>query len=85
MDYTPPVAAPTKPPQPTYELKKDVTGKPPERRGVQTIKDKNGSEVKLPYPPKKNCKKCYGRGYVGTNVITGRFVICTRCYPMIAR
>lgn len=80
MDYTPtPVQQPPSPPA-TYELKKDVTGEPPEKRGVQTIRDKNGAEVKLPYPPKKDCKKCYGRGYLGMNAKTGRLIICGKCY-----
>lgn len=85
MDYTPPVPASPKPQAPSYELKKDITGKPPEKRGVQMLKDKNGTEVKLPYPPKEKCKKCYGRGYIGTDARTGRFVICVKCYPMLAR
>ena len=37
MDYTP--QQPTQPPapQPTYSLIKDVTGKPPEKRGPQVM------------------------------------------------
>ena len=27
--------------------------------------------------PKKNCKKCFGRGYVGRNTETGQFVNCS--------
>jgi hypothetical protein len=26
--------------------------------------------------PKPNCKKCHGRGYVGTNVLTKEKVVC---------
>jgi hypothetical protein len=81
MDYTPKANNQQAPPT-TYELTKDVTGKPPEKRGEVIITDKTGTPVKLPYPPKQNCKKCYGRGYVGTNVVTGRFLICLKCYPM---
>lgn len=82
MDYIP-KETPQQAPPPSYELAKDVTGKPPEKRGVQVIVDKAGTQVKLPYPPKSNCKKCYGRGYVGTDVKSGRFIICKKCYPMV--
>lgn len=81
MDYTPKTDQQT--PPTTYELTKDVTGKPPEKRGVHVITDKAGTQVKLPYPPKTKCKKCYGRGYVGIEVKSGRFVICRKCYPMV--
>lgn len=79
MEYAPKVNQ-TPPAAPSYELKQDVTGKPPEKRGPFTLKDKNGTEIKLPYPPKPNCKKCYGKGYLGTDAITGKLVICGKCY-----
>ena len=27
--------------------------------------------------PKRSCKKCYGRGHVGKNLMTGKVVMCT--------
>ena len=88
MDYTP--QQPTQPPapQPTYSLLTDVTGKPPEKRGPQVmiatryVEDKETKvQFKVPYPPKKNCKRCYGRGYTGFNVSTGNPMGCEKCYP----
>ena len=83
MEFVPQTTPTITPPQPTYELKSDVTGKELVKRGVFILKDKNGTEIKCPYPPKKKCKKCYGRGFIGTNAITGRLIICRKCYPMI--
>lgn len=83
MDYIPKETPQAASPPPSYELKKDVTGQTPEKRGEQIITDKNGNNVKLPYPPKVKCKQCWGRGYLGTNVKTGRFVICRKCYPIV--
>jgi len=68
------------PPQPTYELIKDVTGKPSPKRGAQVL-DAYGYEIKVPYPPKPNCKRCYGRGYVG--MVDEQVVVCKKCYPMM--
>ena len=82
MEYTP-RTEPKGQPTPSYELKKDVTGKPPEKRGVYVLTDKNGTQVKLPYPPKNKCKHCYGRGYLGMDTITGKLVICRKCYPRV--
>ncbi len=87
MDFTPqPVQQPVV--APSYELKKDVTGKAPIRGIVLT--DKNGNKVQLPFPAKENCKKCYGRGYIGfvggNNPTTkGKFIICHKCYPLAFR
>ena len=81
MDYTPPVTQQT-PPEPQYELKKDITGKAPEPRGLFVLKDKNGVEVKLPHPPKAKCKKCMGRGFVGTDAANGKLFICMKCYSI---
>lgn len=82
MDYTPKQDT-QQLPTPSYELKKDVTGEAPEKRGPQIVTDKNGVAITLPYPPKKDCKKCYGRGYSGTNVVNGRLIICRKCYPRV--
>lgn len=90
MDYIPQTPPSQPAPQPTYELKKDVTGNPPEPRGPQMMiamtQDENGNQQKVqfrvPYPPKKNCKKCYGRGYIGFNTQTGNVIGCLKCYPL---
>ena len=79
-DYTPPTINPTQVPV-TYDLVKDVTGKPAPKRGPQILKDIKGNQMKVPYPPKINCKKCYGRGYIGTDVITNELIVCRKCYP----
>ena len=34
------------------------------------------SEENIDIKPKSNCKKCFGRGFVGMNVITKRNVVC---------
>lgn len=83
MDYTPPVPKAPEPPKPVYELKTDVTGKPPPKRGAQTIKDLKGNTIRVPYPPKVNCKKCYGRGYIGMDPHNKTLLICKKCYPMM--
>jgi hypothetical protein len=68
--------------KPTYELVKDVTGKSPKARGPQVI-NAYGYEIKVPHPPKDNCKKCYGRGYIGQEAKTHLIIMCKKCYPMI--
>ena len=81
MEYTPPQAqASTE--KPSYELKTDITGKEPPKRGPITIKDLKGNEFRVPYRPKKNCAKCYGRGYIGNDPKSGEMLICKRCYPI---
>ena len=85
MDYTPkPVRRPA-PPPPTYELKKDVTGTPPQRGPhflTITRYDEEGkktmAKLKVSRKPKANWKKCYGQGYVG--FIDGQVVLCPKCY-----
>lgn len=89
MDYIP--KPPTQPPQPKpeYELVDDVTHKPAPKRGPQTIEisreDENGKlvtiKVKVPHEPKPNCKKCYGRGYIGFDNKTKMPIACYKCYP----
>lgn len=84
-------------PKSEYVLVNDVTGKPPPLRGPQTlkahveVKDKEGKRqplevpFKVPYPPKTNCKKCYGRGYIGVQTIGEQkdILYCKKCYPML--
>lgn len=82
MDYTPKQAE-QKVPAPAYALVKDVTGKPAPKRGVQTLPDSKGRVFKVPYPPKSNCKKCNGRGFVGLDVKTQEVVVCKKCFPMM--
>ena len=80
MDYTPKTTEQNPAPI-TYELKKDVTGKPAPKRGTQLLSNHKGHKMKVPFPPKANCKKCNGRGYVGTDTKTGAMLICRKCYP----
>lgn len=68
-------------PAPTYELKKDVTGKPIPKLGLQILKDTRGRQFKVSHPPKDNCKKCLGKGYVGIEVKTDTVLLCPKCYP----
>lgn len=92
MDYTPKQPNQPAPSQPTYELKKDVTGKPPPKRGPQTItavryvKQEDGTEtkqtqeIKVPYEPNPKCKRCYGRGYIGWVANTNQIIPCMKCF-----
>jgi hypothetical protein len=91
MEFTPQPLKQQPTTAPSYELNKDVTGKPPEKRGETFLTDKNGNQVRVPYPPVKSCRKCYGRGFVGYHAgervaeLKGRLIICTKCYPMVRR
>ena len=80
MDYTPVVP---KPPEqkPEYVLVNDVSGNPPLERGPKTLVDSKGNQFTVPYPPKANCKKCYGRGYIGTDSNKNEIILCRKCYP----
>jgi hypothetical protein len=90
MEYTP--QAPKQPEShPTYELKKDVTGKPPPARGPQTIKvvkyvkvgdkeERQEVNLQVPYAPKPDCKKCYGQGYIGFDSKSGKVIPCVKCF-----
>ena len=71
------------PPKPEYTLVKDVTGKPPEKHGPQTLKDNRGNEIRVPFAPKSKCKRCWGRGYVGWDALEGGLILCKKCYPMM--
>lgn len=81
MEFTP---QPPKQPAPKaeYVLVNDVTGEPPVQRGPQTLTDSRGHKIKVPFPPNKKCKKCYGRGYVGYDTKTKLPMACFKCYPM---
>ena len=93
--YTPQAPKQQPPPKSEYVLVEDVTGLPAPKRGPQTIKvvryvkDKDGKDVKqeaqikVPYAPKDNCKKCYGRGYIGFESVSGKVMPCRKCYPML--
>lgn len=37
--------------------------------------------VKVPWEPAPNCKKCYGKGVVGKDLVTGAPILCSKCYP----
>lgn len=80
--YTPQQPKPQPAPPTQYDLVKDVTGKPPEHRGEFILTDKNGTKVRMPHAPKSNCKRCHGRGFVGTDAKTGRLVVCHKCYQL---
>lgn len=95
--YTPQAPKQQAPPKSEYVLVEDVTGLPTPKRGPQTIKvvkyakDESGkdvkheAELKVPFAPKANCKKCYGRGYIGFKANTAEVIPCLKCYPMNAR
>lgn len=67
--------------QVSYELKKDVTGKVTPNRNRRTI-NVYGQEMRVPYPPKSNCKKCWGRGFIGIikDKEQDKVLMCDKCY-----
>jgi len=96
--YTPQAPKQQAPPPSEYVLVEDVTGLPAPKRGPQTITvvkyekdEKTGKDVKketqlkVPFAPKANCKKCYGRGYIGFKANSIEVIPCLKCYPMNAR
>lgn len=93
IEYTPQQPKQQPAPKPEFVLVNDMTGKPPPKRGPQVMKaymqDESGSQVvkqfKVPFPPKPNCKKCFGRGYIGIEAKTGNqgILLCKKCYPML--
>ena len=83
MDYIPKPPTQQPPPPPTYELKKDVSGKPVIHRGPQVLTNSKGKKFNVPFPPNPNCKKCYGRGYIGYNAKTSIMIPCKKCYPLL--
>lgn len=64
-----------------YTLEKTVAGKPVERQEPVVLEDKEGNKLRAPYPPKKNCKRCHGRGFVGKDASTRELIPCRKCYP----
>lgn len=79
--YAPP-APPKAPIAPTeYVLVDDVTHKPIPVRGPQLLDNGMGQKMKVPFPPRNNCKKCHGRGFVGTDSKTKTILVCRKCYP----
>lgn len=69
--------------KPEYVLVNDAAGLPPVDRSIKTIKV-YGTELRVPYLPKKGCNKCYGRGFIG--IIGGdttRVLMCKKCYPHV--
>jgi hypothetical protein len=81
MDYIPVQPKPVAETKPEYTLVEDVTKQAPPRRGIQVLSDGKGKQLRAPYPPKVNCKKCYGRGYIGIDTSTGELMPCRKCYP----
>lgn len=47
-----------------------------------TIKDMSGNEIVVPFLPNPKCKKCFGRGYIGRNVLKDLPVLCPKCYKI---
>ncbi len=93
LEYTPQQPKQKEPPKSEFVLVNDVTGKAPIKRGPQVLQayrtDNNGKKIviqfKVPYPPKTNCKKCLGRGYIGfiMNGTDHNLLICKKCFPMM--
>jgi hypothetical protein len=98
LEYIPKQPEQQASPKSEYVLVKDVTGKPPPKRGPQILKaityikneetgefQKAQLEFKVPYPPKPKCKKCYGRGYQGLVTVGEQrgIIVCKKCYPML--
>ena len=67
-------------PQVEYQLENTVIGKP-KPSGPVVLEDKEGNKLKAPWPPKENCKRCFGRGYVGKDTATKELIPCRKCYP----
>lgn len=66
---------------PEYELVNDITSESDSGKKYPTTLKYNQFNVKVPHSPKKNCKKCSGKGILGVNVVTNMPVICSKCYP----
>ena len=64
---------------PTYTLNTDKT---PNVVSTEPIKleDTEGNFLMAPYPPNKKCKKCFGRGYLGKDVLKNELIPCYKCY-----
>lgn len=63
-----------------YQLETTVAGKV-ERKEPTVLQDKAGNKLNAPWAPKKNCKRCYGRGFVGLDASTKTLIPCRKCYP----
>jgi len=76
-----PQAAPAPPPAPVqYDLQQTVTGKYEKKEPI-ILQDTFGNKLRAPWAPKKGCKRCYGRGFVGTDEKTNEMIPCRKCYP----
>lgn len=40
-----------------------------------------GYDIPLGRAPRRNCKRCYGRGHLGRNVDTGKYLPCPCTKP----
>lgn len=71
---------------PQYTLEKTVTGKvkpkaeTPKQEPV-VLEDAEGNKLHAPWAPKENCKRCYGRGFIGKDAKTNELIPCRKCYP----
>ena len=58
-----------------------ISDKELEELGDKPMSSAQIEKLMVPDPPKRGCRRCYGRGHVGFNVETGRYAICQKCYP----
>lgn len=63
-----------------YELEKTVAGTVEKKKPV-VLEDKDGNKLRAPWTPKPNCKKCFGRGFIGRDSKTRELIACRKCYP----
>lgn len=80
LTFEPPTAPPQKAAPAQYELENTVVGKPEKKEPV-VLQDKKGNKLRAPWAPKAKCKRCFGRGFVGTDTKTNELIPCRKCYP----
>lgn len=68
------------PQSPTYTINTEKTPNIATEEPIK-LKDTEGNVLIVPYKPKPKCKKCFGRGRLGKDVINGGLIACTKCYP----
>lgn len=64
-----------------YELVNTIAGKP-KPSGPVILEDKTGTKLTAPHPPRKKCKHCYGRGYIGKDLKINQLIPCRWCYRL---
>jgi len=63
-----------------YNLESSIVGKI-EKKTPVVLQDTEGNKLNAPWAPNPNCKKCYGRGFVGRELDTSVLIPCRKCYP----